>query len=130
MNLRDYKHVYLIGNGGSHANAVHIANDLIACGVRAFTLDAATLTASANDHGYETIFSRWIRVVGERGDLLIALSGSGKSANILKAISTAHTIGMEVFTIFGAERGQNMQQAEEYQIVWGHEMMRALKEGR
>ena len=76
--------VYIIGNGGSYANAVHICNDLISVGIRAFTLDPATLTASANDFGYETVFSRWIAAVGERGDLLIALSGSGNSKNIIR----------------------------------------------
>ena len=119
--------VYLIGNGGSYANAVHMANDLLACGVRAFVLDPATLTASANDHGYESVFSRWIGTVGEPGDLLIALSGSGRSPNILAAIRAAEFCGMSVYRIFGNERGEDMQQAEEAQIRLGHEIMRALK---
>ena len=75
--VRNARRVYLIGNGGSYANAVHVANDLLSVGVRAYTLDPASLTASANDFGYETVFSRWISVVGEKGDLLVALSGSG-----------------------------------------------------
>ena len=121
------KRVYLIGNGGSHSNAVHICNDLLACGIKAYTLDPATLTASANDYGYETVFSRWLNVVGERGDLLIAMSGSGKSPNILNAIGTAHFKEMTVYRIFGNERGEDMQQAEEAQIRIGHDIMRALK---
>lgn len=119
--------VYLVGNGGSYANAVHICNDLLACGVKAYTLDPATLTASANDYGYETVFSRWISTVGEPGDLLIALSGSGKSPNILAAIRAAEFCGMEVFRIFGREKGQDMQKAEEYQLEIGHEVMKWLK---
>ena len=119
--------VYLIGNGGSYANAVHMANDLLACGVRAFVLDPATLTASANDHGYESVFSRWIGTVGEPGDLLIALSGSGRSPNILAAIRAAEFCGMSVYRIFGNERGEDMQQAEEAQINIGHQLMRGLK---
>lgn len=96
-NARNLKRrIYLIGNGGSHANAAHICNDLLAIGVRAFTLDAATLTASANDFGYETVFARWIKTVGDEGDVLVALSGSGKSPNILAAISEAQAIGMQV----------------------------------
>jgi D-sedoheptulose 7-phosphate isomerase len=114
------KRIYLIGNGGSYANATHICNDLLACGVRAFTLDPATLTASANDYGYETVYARWIECVGEREDLLIALSGSGKSPNILNAITAAERIGMMVHRIFGAERGEGMQRAEENQLVTGH----------
>lgn len=117
---------YLIGNGGSYANAVHIANDLLMCGVRAYTLDPASLTASANDHGYESVFARWLGVVGEAGDLLIALSGSGKSPNILLAIGKAAEIGMEVWPVFGAAQGQGMQEAEEAQIVLGHDLMRHL----
>ena len=123
------KRVYLIGNGGSHSNAVHICNDLLACGIKAYTLDPATLTASANDYGYETVFSRWLNVVGERGDLLIAMSGSGKSPNILNAIGTAHFKEMTVYRIFGNERGEDMQQAEEAQIRIGHELMRGLRNG-
>ena len=124
--IKNAKHVYLIGNGGSYANAVHICNDLLAKGIKAYTLDPATLTASANDYGYESVFERWIKVVGEPQDVLIALSGSGKSSNILKAVQTAEKIGMNVIKLFGAERGQDMQKAEEFQIVWGHDIWYCL----
>lgn len=135
------EHVYIIGNGGSYANAVHIANDLLSSGIRAHTLDPASLTASANDFGYETVFDRWVCVVGQPGDLLIALSGSGKSPNILTALATAKAIGMTTWAVFGAynqhddavadiitRAGDNMQTAEEHQLVWGHEIMRRLKD--
>lgn len=112
--------VYIIGNGGSHANSQHICNDLLACGVRAYTMDAATLTAFANDYGWETAFSRWLEVVGESGDLLVALSGSGKSPNILKAVATAESIGMLIYRIFGSDKSYTMQKAEEMQLVLGH----------
>ena len=121
------KRVYIIGNGGSYANAMHICNDLLACGIPAFTLDPATMAASANDYGWDTVFERWINTVGGHGDLLIALSGSGKSPNILKAVSAARELGMTVHCIFGAERGENMQEAEEAQIAIGHDIMRSLK---
>ena len=110
------------------ANSIHIVNDLLACGIRAYTLDPATLTASANDYGYRAVFSTWIRTVGEPGDLLIAMSGSGKSPNILEAITVAELLGMTVYRIFGNERGENMQEAEEAQIRIGHELMRALRD--
>ena len=119
--------VYIVGNGGSYANAMHVCNDLLSQGVRAFTMDPSTLTAFANDYGYETAFARWIEKVGEKGDLLIAMSGSGKSPNILAAIRMAEYVGMTVHRIFGNERGENMQQAEEAQIKIGHELMRELK---
>ena len=124
--IRAAKRVYIIGNGGSYANAMHVCNDLLACGIPAFTLDPATMAASANDHGWETVFERWLDVVGERGDLLIAMSGSGKSPNILAAIVVAERLGMTVHRIFGNERGEDMQQAEEAQLRIGHELMREL----
>ena len=128
--VKGAKRTYIIGNGGSYANAFHVCNDLLACGIKAYTLDPATLTASANDYGYRAVFSTWIRVVGEPGDLLIAMSGSGKSPNILEAITVAELLGMTVYRIFGNERGENMQEAEEAQIRIGHELMKALRASR
>lgn len=125
--VKKAKRVYIVGNGGSYANAVHICNDLLICGVKAYTLDPASLTASANDFGYETVFERWIRTVGEKGDLLIALSGSGKSPNILNAIKAAEEIGMDVWKEFGYPKGLDMQAAEELQINLGHGVMKALR---
>jgi D-sedoheptulose 7-phosphate isomerase len=119
--------VFIIGNGGSYANAVHIANDLLAHGIMAFTLDPATLTACANDHGYEHVFAHWLETVASRDDVLIALSGSGKSPNILKALSTAENLGMKIWREFGVERNFGMQDAEEYQISFGHELMRRVR---
>jgi len=126
--IRHARRVYIIGNGGSAANAIHMANDLVACGVKAhaLTADIATLTAIANDYGYPFVFSRQLGVYGERGDLLIAMSGSGKSTNILLAIEKAHEIGMSVWRIFGNERGEDMQQAEEAQLKIVHELRKEL----
>lgn len=132
MNLKNEilkaRRTYVIGNGGSFANADHIVNDLISCGVRAYTINPATLMANANDYGFYHCFSRWLKVVGEPGDLLIALSGSGRSPNILIACEEAERIGMKVWKIFGAERGEDMQLAEENQIRIGHSLMKELKE--
>lgn len=126
--VRKARRVYIIGNGGSYANAAHIANDLMACGVKAHTLDAATLTASANDYGYETVFSRWLAVHGEHGDLLLALSGSGTSRNILRAIDAANEIGMDHILVTDYLRSMDMQESEEEQIHLGHDLMRALQD--
>jgi D-sedoheptulose 7-phosphate isomerase len=140
--IKRAKRVYIIGNGGSYANAVHIANDLLSCGVKAYTLDPATLTATANDLGYQNVFSRWLAVVGEPGDLLIALSGSGNSLNIINALMEAERIGMETWAITGEFNkdsqamqlagecirfGKDMQQAEDRQIHLGHRAMAWLK---
>ena len=141
--IKHARRVYLVGNGGSAANAMHIANDLLSCNIRAhaLTADMATITAIANDFGYEQIFSRQLIALGERGDLLIALSGSGNSPNILQALKIAHDIGMTTFAIVGlfgtpaARRfadytiayGINMQEAENYQLKLGHDIYRILR---
>ena len=121
------RRVYVIGNGGSYANSIHMANDLLSVGVKAYTMDPATLTAFANDYGYEIAYARWLGIVGEPEDTLIALSGSGKSPNILKAIEEAERIGMHVERVFGAEAGLNMQAAEERQLEIGHDLMLSLR---
>ncbi len=125
--VKKAKRTYIIGNGGSYANAVHICNDLLSCGVKAYTLDPATLTAIANDFGYENVFSRWIVTVGEPGDLLVALSGSGTSRNIVNALVEAEKIGMETMLVTDYLRTRDMQQSEEDQLVFGHEAMRCLR---
>jgi len=143
--IRAAKHVYLCGNGGSAANAIHIANDLIAAGVRAhaLTADVATLTAIANDYGYNKVFSRQIEVFGQKGDLLIVLSGSGCSQNIINALARAADKKMRTVSVFGAYNivkydwadlriwtGNTMQAAEEYQLFLGHALMRRLRAKR
>jgi len=144
LAIRQAKRIYLCGNGGSAANAIHIANDLIACGVKAFALpaDVATLTAIANDFSYDEVFSRQLKTLAEKDDLLIVLSGSGRSKNILSALTEARRIGMKSWAILGNYeprgpaagmadqkilKGSNMQLAEEYQLSTGHEVMRWLK---
>lgn len=124
--VRKAQRTFIIGNGGSYANAIHIANDLLSVGIKAFTMDPATLTAFANDYGYENVFERWLSVVGKDGDLLIALSGSGKSKNILNGCRAAESLGMMVWREFGADQGFDMQGSEERQIWLGHELMRNL----
>ena len=128
--MRRAKRVYLIGNGGSYANAAHIANDLLACGIRAYTLDAATLTAIGNDFGYENIFAKWLQTVGESADLLLALSGSGTSRNITLAMDAAKERGMDTYLVTDYLRNRDMQQSEEDQLAIGHELMRILREQR
>ena len=128
--VRRANRVYIIGNGGSYANTMHLCNDLLACRVKAYCCDPATLSAFANDYGWELALSRWIGIVGEEGDLLIAMSGSGKSKNILNAIKQAVKRGMDVHRIFGNERGENMQEAEEAQLSIGHDVWKSLKPRR
>jgi D-sedoheptulose 7-phosphate isomerase len=147
------RQVFLCGNGGSAANAMHIANDLIygigkdiggGMKVTALPANGAVVTCLANDLGFETIFSQQLAVLGSRGDILIALSGSGNSPNILRAIETAGAIGMETYAILGYSGGKakalagtaihfavnDMQIAEDLQMVVGHMLMKMLAAGK
>jgi D-sedoheptulose 7-phosphate isomerase len=135
--VKKARHVYIIGNGGSYANAMHLCNDLLDCGIKAHVLDPASLTRTGNDEGYEFVFARWIYTVAEPGDLVLALSGSGKSPNILNALEAAQIKGVDTYSVFGAYNdhqgnnvltaGKDMQRAEEYQVILGHEVRKCLK---
>ena len=149
--------VFICGNGGSAANAIHIANDLHygtgACGngpainglrVEALPSNAGVITCLANDIGYERIYSQQISVKGEPRDMLIALSGSGNSANIINAIEAANIIGMESIAILAFGGGKckgmadqsiifetrDMQIAEDYQLIIGHLCMQWLSKNK
>jgi D-sedoheptulose 7-phosphate isomerase len=147
---KEGQHIFLCGNGGSAANAMHIANDLVCLrikgkGVRVTALPAnqAVLTCLANDNGYENIFSFQLEQLGKPGDILIALSGSGNSANILKAIDTAKNMGISTCAILGFNGGKclgsadipihfpinDMQIAEDLQLIVGHMLMQWFKKG-
>ena len=112
----------------------------MASGIRAhaLTADVATLTAIANDYGYTHVFGRQLEVLGEPGDLLVVLSGSGNSTNILEALSIARMIGMHSWAIAGggealtmADRAihtaSDMQGSEQEQLRIGHDVMHQLK---
>lgn len=139
MNWRSYAHIYLIGNGGSYANAIHIANDFLMVGLKAHTLDPASLTRTANDASYAEEFAEWLSVVAEPNDLIIGLSGSGRSENIRRAFDVAKAKGATTLGVFGdyndaqipcdilKRGGYTMQQAEQYQLEWAHEVMLSLR---
>jgi D-sedoheptulose 7-phosphate isomerase len=146
---QEKKQVFLCGNGGSAANAMHIANDLIygiskdTNGICAHALSAnqAVMTCLANDVSYDEIFSLQLGVHGKPGDILIALSGSGNSMNIVKALEKAKEIGMKTFAILGYSGGKclntadiaihfrvdDMQISEDLQLVVGHMIMQWLR---
>ena len=100
--LKQYKDnlILIAGNGGSMVNAIHLALHLQDCGYRAISLsDPAIITARGNDFGMDTIFSSQISALGKQGDLFIAISGSGKSPDILVALQTAKVRGLSTFVI-------------------------------
>ena len=145
--------VFLCGNGGSAGNAVHLANDFLygiskthGSGLRVHALSAntAVITCLANDEGYDSIFSLQLAVQAREGDLLIALSGSGNSPNILKALEQAKKMKVRTCAILGYSGGKakamaempihfavdDMQIAEDMQLVVGHMIMQWLYHNR
>lgn len=104
----------LCGNGGSAADSQHIAAEIIgrfeterdALPAIALTTDTSILTAVGNDYGYEQIFARQVAGLARRGDVLIAYSTSGNSANVLRAAESAHQRGVAVISLTGRDGGK------------------------
>jgi len=111
--LRSGNKILLIGNGGSAADAQHIAAEIIgrykqdrpAYAALALTTDTSALTAISNDYGFEQVFARQVEGLGARGDVLLALSTSGRSSNILAALRTASEHGL-VTSGFTGSKGE------------------------
>lgn len=145
--------VFLCGNGGSAGNAIHLANDFLygiakrsGAGLRAQALSAnpSVITCLGNDIGYEHIFSEQLAVQGQAGDLLIVLSGSGNSPNIITVLEQAKIMGIKSYAILGFSGGRSkvladtsihfevydMQIAEDLQLIVGHMLMQWLYENR
>ena len=106
--------ILLCGNGGSAADCQHIAAEIVvryekrrqAMAAIALTTDTSILTAHANDYDFETVFSRQIEALGNDKDCLIAISTSGQSKNILRAVEAAKSNGMAVIGLTGCEGGE------------------------
>jgi D-sedoheptulose 7-phosphate isomerase len=109
--LRSGNKILLIGNGGSAADAQHIAAEIVgrykqdrpAFAAVALTTDTSALTAIANDYGFEQVFARQVEGLGQRGDVLLALSTSGRSPNILAALRTARARGLVTIGFTGSK---------------------------
>jgi D-sedoheptulose 7-phosphate isomerase len=109
--LRSGNKLLIIGNGGSAADAQHIAAEIIgrykqdrpAYAAIALTTDTSALTAIANDYGFEQIFARQVEGLGQRGDVLLALSTSGRSLNILAALRTGRERGLVTIGFTGSK---------------------------
>lgn len=143
------RQVFICGNGGSAGNAVHLANDFLygiskTCGsglrVHALSANTSVVTCLANDEGYDAVYSMQLAVQASRDDVLIVLSGSGNSGNIVSALEMARKIGMRSYAILGFSGGKakviadcpihfpvdDMQIAEDVQLVVGHMIMQWL----
>jgi D-sedoheptulose 7-phosphate isomerase len=104
-----------VGNGGSSAIASHMATDYSKAGdVRALAFnDSAMLTCLGNDLGYERVFAKQIELHARAGDLVVAISSSGRSANILNAVEAARTAGCSVVTLSGFAAGNPLRRLGE-----------------
>jgi D-sedoheptulose 7-phosphate isomerase len=143
--------VYICGNGGSAGNAIHLANDFnyginkkdgIGLRINALPSNQSIITCIANDEGYEHIFSQQLKVKANQDDILIVLSGSGNSPNIVNALKTGNELGMKTFAILGFDGGKSkniantpihfnindMQISEDLQTIVGHICMQWLSE--
>ena len=150
---QEKRQVFFCGNGGSAGNAVHLANDFLygiakktggGLKVQALSANSAVMTCLANDVGYESIFSEQLAVQAQAGDLLIALSGSGNSPNIVRVIEQAKAMDVKSYAILGFTGGKckeladvpihfpvnDMQISEDMQLIVGHMMMQWLYSNR
>lgn len=147
------KHVFIIGNGGSAANASHLCEDLgkgtlsdfenqKRLKVMSLTDNTPYITAWGNDEGYDCVFTEQLKNFGEAGDLVLAISGSGNSPNVIKAIEWSKANGLKTFGITGYDGGKlkeladaswhvkhfNMGLVEAVHSVALHYLIDALKE--
>jgi D-sedoheptulose 7-phosphate isomerase len=146
---KNNKNIYICGNGGSAGNATHIANDFIyGAGIKnkkglrieSLSANSAVITCLANDLGYEYIYSEQIKVKANKNDLLIVLSGSGNSKNVVNALKVANKLKMKTIAIVGFKGGKclkmakktvhfkinDMQICEDLQLVVMHMCMQKL----
>jgi len=118
--LAEHK-VLSCGNGGSAADAQHFASEMVnhyeleraGLPAIALTTDSSTLTSVANDYQFAEVFARQVRTLGQPGDILLAISTSGKSGNILSAVEAAHHREMHVVLLSGRDGGPAATMLEE-----------------
>lgn len=108
--------VLFCGNGGSSCDASHIAAELVvryksgnerrALPAISLSADSAVMTAGGNDYGYEEVFARQVEAFGKEGDLLVGISTSGNSKNVISAVEKAKTLGMKTICFLGGDGGK------------------------
>lgn len=117
----------ICGNGGSAAEAQHFAaeliNEYLPC--IALTTDTSVITAISNDYDFDQIFSHQVSALGKKGDILIGLSSSGNSHNVLAALETAKLMGLEIIDF--PRKGKNTQEIQEKQLVLLHKVWQLVK---
>ena len=119
--------IMLCGNGGSAADAQHLAAEMLVRlrpnynreGIPAIALaqDTSTITACGNDFGFDNLFERMVQSLGKEGDVLIVITTSGNSKNIILAMQAAKAMGIKVFAFLGSEGGEAIDLSDEYFLV-------------
>ena len=119
---------FIIGNGGSACESDHFAQDLVGKGYRAISLcNSGNITAIANDRGFVNVFADQLKVLANKGDLLITLSTSGTSPNIVAAQLVAKNMGMKVFILpTNKETGQPTASTQDIHLQIFHKAYQAL----
>ena len=128
--------VFFCGNGGSAADAQHLAAELAgryfvdrpSLAAVALTTNVSSLTAIGNDYGFDRVFSRQLEGLGTPGDVLVAISTSGNSPNVLQAIEVAHGLGMTVIGMTG-EKGQRFARLCDHALVTPSASTPRIQEG-
>lgn len=128
--LRRGRTIFICGNGGSAAMASHFAAELMVRYVKnrppipciSLTADQAVITACANDFGYEYVFSRQIDALGRAGDVLIALTTSGQSDNVHRAVAMAERKAMDVLAPLSRQDTETTAQCQERHLGWLHRL--------
>jgi D-sedoheptulose 7-phosphate isomerase len=125
--ISDGRKILLCGNGGSAADAQHLAAELLVRlrpmnnreGIAAIALaqDTSTITACGNDFGYDRLYQRMVQALGREGDVLIGITTSGNSANILEAMKQAKNMGIKVFGFLGSGGGEAINYCDESFLV-------------
>ena len=117
--------IFVCGNGGSSAETEHLVSEFVTHGIPAISLNnPAVITALANDYSYDVIFSKQIEVLGHQGDILIGLSTSGKSKNILNAYRQAKKQGLVI--IDWPRKGKDTAKIQEYQLKLMHRVYKKI----
>ncbi len=119
--------IMLCGNGGSAADSQHLAAELVvrlrssverrAIGALALTVDTSILTAGGNDYGFEQVFARQVEAYGREGDVLIAISTSGNSENVIAAVEQANADDMHTIGLLGGDGGELKDLVDDYVLV-------------
>ena len=119
--------IMLCGNGGSAADAQHLAAEMLVrlrpnnnrAGISAIALaqDTSTITACGNDFGYDKLYERMVHSLGREGDILIGITTSGNSENIILAMKQARKIGIKVFGFLGCDGGKALKYCDEAFVV-------------